>query len=216
VGFVPSNCLFWASSAFKLFEPGLRSFELSSSVQQCLQAARAWASVPRIVFFGSAVPLGCSSLGFGPSNCLFWASSAFKLFEPGLRSLELSSSGQQSPQAIRDWTPVPRIVFFGPAEPSSYSRVGSGPSNYRLRISRALELLEIRFRSLELLSSGRQCPRVFRAWTLVPRILFFGPAVLLPYSSMDSGLSDLCFTTLFIPKFWWQHTNSDAVCQIQR
>jgi hypothetical protein len=51
-----------------------------------------WLKLFRIVFFGPAVPSSYSRLGFGPSNCLFRASSAFKLFEAGLRSLELSFS----------------------------------------------------------------------------------------------------------------------------
>jgi hypothetical protein len=54
-----------------------------------------WLNLSRIAFFGPAVPSGYSRLGFGPSNYLFRASSAFKLFEAGLRSLELSFSGQQ-------------------------------------------------------------------------------------------------------------------------
>jgi hypothetical protein len=97
----PSSCLFWASSAFKLFEARLRSLELSFLGQQCLQVIRGWASVPRIVFFGSAVPSSYSRLGSGPSNCLFRASSASRLFEAGLRSLELSCSAQQCFQGGR-------------------------------------------------------------------------------------------------------------------
>jgi hypothetical protein len=149
VGFGPSNCLLRTSSAFQLFEPGFRSLELSFSGQQCLPAIRAWASVPRIVFFGPAVPSSYSSLGFGPLNCLLRASRALKLFETGLRSLKLSSSGQQSPQAIRDWAPVPRIIVFGLAEPSSYSRLGFGPSNSFLWASSAPALFECGFWSFE-------------------------------------------------------------------
>jgi hypothetical protein len=100
LGFGSSNCLFRASSAFKLFEAGSRSLELSFLGQQCLQVIRGWASVPRIVFFGPAVPSSYSRLGFGPSNCLFRASSAFKLFEAGSRSLELSSSAQPGLQSV--------------------------------------------------------------------------------------------------------------------
>jgi hypothetical protein len=87
---IVSNRLFRASSAFKLFEAGLRSLESPFSGQQCLQVIRGWASVPRIAFFGPAVPSSYSRLGFGPSNRLFRASSTFKLFEDGLRSLESS------------------------------------------------------------------------------------------------------------------------------
>jgi hypothetical protein len=52
----------------------------------------------------------------------FRASSAFKIFEAGLRSLELLFSGQQRLQDIRGRASVPRIAFFGPAAPSRYSR----------------------------------------------------------------------------------------------
>jgi hypothetical protein len=86
---------------------------LSSSGQQCLQVIRDWASVPRIVFFGPAVPSSYSSLGFGPSNCLLRASSAFKLFKPGLQSLEPSLSSQQRFCFIRVRAPVPRISISG-------------------------------------------------------------------------------------------------------
>jgi hypothetical protein len=113
LGFGPSNCLLRASSAFKLFETGLRSLESSSSGQQCLQVIRAWALVPRITFFGPAVPSNYSSLGFSPSNHLFRASSAFKLFEPGLQSLESSLSSQQRFCFIRVRVSVPRISVLG-------------------------------------------------------------------------------------------------------
>jgi hypothetical protein len=79
---------FRASSAFKLFETGLWSLEVSSSGQQCLQVIRDRALVPRIIFFGRAVPSNCLSLGFSPSNHLFRASSASALFKFGLLSLE--------------------------------------------------------------------------------------------------------------------------------
>jgi hypothetical protein len=88
VGFGPSNCFLWASSAFKLFGARLRSLELSSSGQQCLQVIQDWALVPRIIFFGPVVPSNYSSLGFSPSNHLFRASNASALFEFGPRSLE--------------------------------------------------------------------------------------------------------------------------------
>jgi hypothetical protein len=79
---------------------GFASKTLSSG-QQCLQVIRGWASIPRFVFFGPAVPPSYSRLGFDPSICLLRVSSAFELFEVGLRSLELSSSGQQCLQSIR-------------------------------------------------------------------------------------------------------------------
>jgi hypothetical protein len=140
LGFGPSNCFLRASSASKLFEARLRSLELLSSGQQCLQVIRGWASVPRIAFFGPAVPPSYSRLGFGPSNCFLRASSASKLFEAGLRSLELLSSGQQCLQVIQGWASVPRIVFFGLAVPSSYSKYLSlnfGPSNHPFRAGSA-------------------------------------------------------------------------------
>jgi hypothetical protein len=116
---IVSNCLFRASSAFKLFEAGLRSLELYFSGQQCLQVIRGWASAPQIVFFGPAVPSSYSRLGFGLSNCLFRASSAFKLFEAGLRILELSFLAQQCLQSVRAMDL--RIIPFKPAAPLYYS-----------------------------------------------------------------------------------------------
>jgi hypothetical protein len=124
-----SNWVLQARNACS-FEARLRSLELSFSGQQCLQVIRGWASVPRIIFFGPAVPSSYSRLGFGSSNCLFWASSAFKLFEAGLWSLELSFSGQQCLQVIQGWASVPRIVFFGPAVPSKCSSLNYGPSKH--------------------------------------------------------------------------------------
>jgi hypothetical protein len=121
---------------------GLRSLESSSSGQQCLRIIRARASVPRIIFFGPAVPSDYSSLGFGPSDYLPQASSAFELFEPRLRSLESSSLGQQYLRIIRAWASVPRIIFLGPAVPSNYSGLGVSPSNYLLRASSGSTLFE--------------------------------------------------------------------------
>jgi hypothetical protein len=93
VDFGPSNCLL--------------------SGQQCLQVIRGWASVPRIVFFRPAVPSSYLRLGFGPSNCLLRASSAFKVFEPGLQSLESSLSSQQRFCFIQVRALVPRISVSG-------------------------------------------------------------------------------------------------------
>jgi hypothetical protein len=84
-----------ASSAFKLFEFGLRSLKLSSSGQQCLQIIQARASVPRTIFFGPAAPLHYSSTGTSPSNCLFQASSASALFEFGFWTLQFASFGHR-------------------------------------------------------------------------------------------------------------------------
>jgi hypothetical protein len=132
-GIFDRNCIritsFRASSAFNIFEAGLRSLELSLLGQQRLQDIRGRASVPRIISFGPAAPSTYSRQGFGLSNYLFRASSAFKIFEAGLRSLELSLSGQQRLQDIRGRASVPRIISFGPAAPSRYSRPGFGPSN---------------------------------------------------------------------------------------
>jgi hypothetical protein len=132
------NCLFRASSAFKLFEAGRRSLELSFSGQQCLQVIRGRASVSRTVFFGPAVPSSYSRPGVGPSNCLFRASSAFKLFEAGRRSLELSFSGQQCLQVIRGWASVARVVLFGPAMLSRRSSLNYEPLNHPFRADSAI------------------------------------------------------------------------------
>jgi hypothetical protein len=91
---IVSNCFFQASSAFKIFEAGLWSLKLLFSGQQRLQDIRGRASVPRIVSFGPAAPSKYSRQGFGPSNCFFRASSAFKIFEAGLWSLKLFLLGQ--------------------------------------------------------------------------------------------------------------------------
>jgi hypothetical protein len=102
LGFGPSNRLRRASSAVKLFESRLWPLELSFSGLRCLIVTRTWALALRIVFVGLAVPSNYSRPGFGPSNCLFRASSASKLFEAGFRPLELYSSGQQRLQVIQD------------------------------------------------------------------------------------------------------------------
>jgi hypothetical protein len=87
----PPSCVTQTHTRF--FDDSVFCFKLGFSSKECL-LIRGWALVPQIVFFGPAVPSSYSRLGFGPSNCLFRASSAFKLFEAGLRSLELSFSGQ--------------------------------------------------------------------------------------------------------------------------
>jgi hypothetical protein len=122
-----SNWVFRARNACS-FDAGLRSLKSSFSGQQCLQVIRGRTSVPRIVFFRSAVPSSYSRPDFGPSNRLFRASSAFKLFEARLRSLESSFSGQQCLQAIRGWASVPRIVLDGLAIPLKCLSLNHGPS----------------------------------------------------------------------------------------
>jgi hypothetical protein len=77
------------------------SLELLFSGQQRLQDIRGRASVPRIAFFGSAVPSSYSRPGFDPANCLFRPSNAFKVFELKLRTFESSFSSLQRHHAIR-------------------------------------------------------------------------------------------------------------------
>jgi hypothetical protein len=129
-----SNYFFRASSAFKIFEAGLRSLELLLLGQQRLQDIRGWTSVPRITSFGPAAPSRYSRQDFGPSNYFFRASSAFKIFEAGLRSLELLLLGQQRLQDIRGGASVSRIVFW---------------------VSSTFQLFEVGFRSLELPFSAK-------------------------------------------------------------
>jgi hypothetical protein len=120
-GFGPSNGFLRASSASTLFDCRLRSLESSSSGQQRLQITRVWASVSRIVFIGPTVPPNYLSVGFCPSSYSLWASSAFTLFECGLWSLELFSSGQQHLYIIRVWVrpleshllAISALILFG-------------------------------------------------------------------------------------------------------
>jgi hypothetical protein len=119
-------------------------FELPLSGQQCLQVIRGWASVPRIASSGPAVPSSYLRLGFGPSNCLFRASSAFRLFKVGLRFLELPLSGQQCLQVIRGQALIPRVVFFGPAMPSKCPSSSCGPLNHPFRACSATMLFGYR------------------------------------------------------------------------
>jgi hypothetical protein len=149
-GFGPSNCFFWASSAYILFECGLRSLKSLLSGQLRLFIIRVRASVPQIVSFGPAAPLYYLSAGFGPSNCFLLANSASLLFEFGFWSLELFLSGQQRLYIIRVRASVPRIASFGPATPLYYLSARFGPSN--------------------LLLSGQQRLYIIRVWASVPRI----------------------------------------------
>jgi hypothetical protein len=174
-----------------LFECGLRSLEsFSSSGQQRLRIIRVRASVPRIVFFGPAAPPNSSSVGFGPSNRLLRANNASELFECGLCSLESFSSGQQRLYIIRVRALVPRIIFFGPAAPLYYSSAGFGPSNHSLRASNASILFECGLWSLELFSSDQQRLYVIRLRASVSRIILFGPAAPLRYSTAGFGPSN--------------------------
>jgi hypothetical protein len=191
--FGPSNRFFRASSAFKLFEAGLWSPESPFSGQQCLQVIRGRTSVLRIAFFGPAAPLRYLRTGFGPSNYFFRASSAFKIFEVGLRSLELFLSGQQRLQDIRGRASAPRIISFGPAVPSRYSRQGFGPSNYFFWASSAFKIFEAGLRPLELFLSGQQCLQDIRGRASVHRIISFGPAVPSRYSRQGFGPSNCLF-----------------------
>jgi hypothetical protein len=98
----------------------------------------------------------CSFEGiFGPSDYLFSGSSAFDIFESGLWSLELSLSGQQRFRHIRVRALDPRIISFGPAALSTYSRQDFGPSGYPSRASSAFETSEVGPRSVELLLSAQ-------------------------------------------------------------
>jgi hypothetical protein len=158
---------------------------LPFSGQQCLHVIRGWASVPQIAFLGPVVPSGYSRLSIAPSICLFWASSAFRLFEAERRSLDFPFSGQQCLQVIRGWASVPRIAFFGPAAPSGYSRLSVAPSICLFRASSAFKLFRAGRRSLELSFSGQQCLQAIRGWASVPRVVLFGPAMLSRHSSLN-------------------------------
>jgi hypothetical protein len=74
---------FRASSASKIFEAGLRSLELSFGPAAPSRHSRQGFGLSNCLF-EPAVPLRYSRQNFGPSNCFFRASSAFKVFEVGL------------------------------------------------------------------------------------------------------------------------------------
>jgi hypothetical protein len=161
-----------------------------------LRVIRVRALVPRISFFGPAVPSSYSSSGFGPSNLSLQASSAFELFEFGLWSLESFPLGQQCLRVIRVRAPVPRIFLFGPAVPSNYSTSASGTSDLFLQASSASVLFEYGHQFLKLSSSGQQRLSFTRAWVLDPSNRIFWPSALLFYSGSDPsnlyfGLSTL-------------------------
>jgi hypothetical protein len=92
---------------------GLRSFTSSSSGQQCRQTIRAWASVPHVVFFGSAVPSNYLRPGFGPSNHPFRAGSASILFGYGCPNPRNASLGRWRLHFIRIWADAFSNLSFG-------------------------------------------------------------------------------------------------------
>jgi hypothetical protein len=147
-----SNCFFRASSAFDIFEARLRSLELSLSGQQRLRHIRGKTSVPRTVAFGPAAPSTYSKREFGPSNCRFRASSAFDVFEAGLRSLEL--------------------LLSKPAAPSKCSKQDFGPLNRLFQASSAFRIFEAGLRVPELFSFGLAVPSGYSIRASVSRVAF--------------------------------------------
>jgi hypothetical protein len=93
---------------------------------------------------------------------------------------------------------VPQIVFIGPTAPSNYLSAGFGPSNRLLWASSASASFECGLWSLELFSSGQQRLYVIRLQTSVPRIILFGPAASLRYSSMGFDPSNHIFRLLVL------------------
>jgi hypothetical protein len=134
LSFYSSSQFFRASSAFDVFEAGLRSLEVISFGQQRLRDIRSRTSVPRAIPFGPAAPSRYSRQDFGPSK--------------------LSLLGQQRLRDIRGRTSVPRSYLFRPAAPSRYSRQDFGPSRLSLSASSAFEIFEAGLRSLGLSLSG--------------------------------------------------------------
>jgi hypothetical protein len=159
------------------------------------------ASVPRIIFFGPAVPLHYSSAGFGPSNHFIRASNAFILFECGRYCPSNCFFGLATPWYYSSTgVIVPQIAFFGPAAPPYSLSAGFGPSNYFLRASSASTLFECGFPIPRITSSGHQCFHSIWIQTAVLRI----------------SISGYQCSPLIFPESWWQYTSSDAVCQIRR
>jgi hypothetical protein len=200
-------------------------FGVSLLGQQRLRDIRGRTSVPRVVPFGPAAPSRCSRQDFGPSSCLFRASSAFETFEAGLRSLELSLSGQQRLRDVRGGTLVPRVVSFGPAALSRHSRQDFGPSSCLFRASSAFETFGAGLQSLELSLSRQQRLRDIRGRASICRVVSFDPIIPSENSGSSFGpLNHLLRTCLpsyqcssiNMPEYWLQYTSSDAVCQIQR
>jgi hypothetical protein len=88
---------------------------------------------------------------------------------------------------------VPRIILFGLATPSYYLSAGFGSSNRLLWASSASALFECGLWSLELVSLVQQRLYVIRLWASVPRIILFGPATPLRYSSVGFNPSNGIF-----------------------
>jgi hypothetical protein len=93
--YCPSNRFFGPAAPWYYSSAGVIVPRIDSLGQQRLGIIRVRASVPQIILFGPAASLRYSIAGFGPSNHFLRASSTLVLFEYGLRSLELFSSGQQ-------------------------------------------------------------------------------------------------------------------------
>jgi hypothetical protein len=122
---------FWASSAFKIFEAGLRSLESDFRASSAFKIFEAglrslelsfWASSAFKIFeaglrslesdFRASSAFEIFEVGLRSLESYFRASSAFEIFEVGLRSLELFLSGQQRLQAIRGWALILQAAFF--------------------------------------------------------------------------------------------------------
>jgi hypothetical protein len=109
----------------------------------------------------------------------------FIFFECGL-----SCPSKRTTHIIRVRASVPRIVFIGLAVPPNYSSAGFGPSHRFLRASNAFTLFEFGLQSLESFYSGQLRLCVIRVRALVPRIILFGPAAPLRYSTTGFGPSN--------------------------
>jgi hypothetical protein len=131
----------------------------------------------RVISFGPAAPSMYSRQDFGPSSYFFRASSAFDVFEAGLRSLELFLSGQQRFRCIRGRTSVPRVISFGLAVPLRHSKQDLGPSSYLFRAISAFETFEAGLRFLELPLSGQQRLRDIRGRASIFRAASFDPII---------------------------------------
>jgi hypothetical protein len=102
---------------------------------------------------------------FAPSR-KFFDRNCFELFLSGQQRLQdirggvsvprIVFSGQQRLQDIRGRTSVPRIVSFGPAAPSSYSRLGFNPLSCLFRPSNAFKEFELELRTFESTFSSLQ------------------------------------------------------------
>jgi hypothetical protein len=206
---VPRSYLFWASSAFDVFEVGLWSLG--------------------VISFGPAAPSMYSRQDFGPSKLslsgqqrlrcirgrtlvprsyLFRASSAFDVFEVGLWSLG--------------------VISFGPTAPSMHSRQDFGPSKLSLSGRQRLRCVRgIRSRtsaprviSFGLAAPSRRLRQVFDLSSCFFRLnntfrdpgSNFGPLNHLVLTCLPSYQR----SSINMPEFWWHYTSSDAVCQIRR